>query len=252
MAQGVPLKKAIVLLEKVETLSSGDLTNDFTMGSLRKEIETLKKSDAAKAFAISGELLFKMAEYDQARLEYSKSFQLDPYDKVASYNYATSLAYNGFVPEAYEAFKVALKNSKEPSRYEKITQLSMTNLLLNDAKKAIDELVKMKSDIENIGYDYSTISSIRDFFIKNNIQDDDVSILASEAWNCLVENKIHHHVTTSIALYPQDFIKFNIYLDINSDTIVDLNIELATKLSQLDLPNNVVENVSVGYIPLTE
>ena len=252
MSQGIPKLKASELVNRISSLSNDDIKNQFIINGISREIEGLKKTNASKAYALSGQLAFVIGEYKKAKHEFQKSFGLDRYDIVVLNNYATSLSQAGLHHEAYDAFVAAYEVGKDRLSLGGLFISSLAMFHLDEAFDHASQLSTMFPDDDSLFQRKEIIGSAIKYFQSHNIKQEEGSILMDVVWDTLVSNKVSNSLFYLAPVKSSDSYSFTIFLDQSPEFIAELNLEIFMNLAEKNISGEIVDKLIVCCMPLND
>lgn len=245
---------AYTLLKRISGLTQEDLQNRFVLARIERDIQALldsgHDSDQICAYMAQGALSCKKKNLQEVRSFYGNALALAPNDMVVMNNFSTALFALCQFDEAASYAEKAYKLSRSSDLHS--LQTLIDALILQgkfaDASPWLEEWFhKSPKGYDPVRREVKMAKMATEALVENNVSFQDTERFVEIAYNILKESgRIPEGV---LFRFFDGEILYRIGVNADSDTIVDLNFELADTLAATDLIPSVSRAVTVMYVP---
>lgn len=228
-------------------LQSGDeLSDEFSLRRIRRELMASMKSDASMAYAGLGMLETLLWNADEAEANFRKAIQLDSEFTVHS-NYAISLGRLGKLSAAAEQARLAADYAPTDVRaVERAAHYSMLAGELEDSSRWADRLSNLTPNSKH--EESLAVHSIRAVFEKTGFDEVTMQQCNSVAFSLLASNRVIVNTMSTEADIEDGIALFTLEINASDADAERLDQKLGTLLFDT-VPDFDPSKYWVGYTP---
>lgn len=245
-----PKTKASELVERLNDLIHRNEYSDFVLKQIRRDADSLKKSDVATSFLLLGMVASLEHNLTESREYHEKALKLCD-NFVTNSNYATSLHRLGAITEATRYLERALKFEPENlSTLDKLINNAIAACRFRYAQKLVNRWNSMSPSEQHS--DEEMINDFVSVVNEHKVSDEEAkSLLTLASTHLLTSGATLHFASSGSYLYVFEedsdrWIDYNFIVDKGVDDIVEMNCGLADLVAE-KIDSNILKSIVVRF-----
>ncbi|MCZ6533586.1 MAG: hypothetical protein O7A08_11565 [SAR324 cluster bacterium] len=243
-----PKRKASKLIKQLNLLLHQESRDEVSLRKFKKDVESLRSSDAFSAYILLGGLASKEQDVEGMRENHSKALKIRPKYPDANINYANSLKHLGFYTEAREhAQRALLADHTHLPTLNDLIEMCLFSGRIREAKKWLRNLRRIKHEKANESR--KLILRASELLDECGVSDDDVERLLQLKMSVLHKQKVYPARTIADTFEDEESAWLNFFVEVNVSPAkaVELNFKAAGELAVSDIPPYVTDSVVATF-----